>query len=43
MKGNILKCKKTSNCCDNVRFLSPRTIIVLALRALFPDFTPKIC
>ena len=29
--------------CDNVRFLSPRTIIVLALRANFPGFTPNFC
>ena len=29
--------------CDNVRFLSPRTIVLLALRALFPELTSKIC
>ena len=27
--------------CDNVRFITPRTIIVLALRALFSEFTPE--
>ena len=27
--------------CDNLRFISPRTIIVLALRALFPEFTSE--
>ena len=27
--------------CDNVCFITPRTIIVLALRAIFPEFTPE--
>ena len=28
-------------CCDNVHFITPRTIVLLALRALFTEFTPE--